>query len=90
VSSIPAEQRASLLKTLSSWTVAKGDPPAIVFFGTADRLLIPAREFIKKYYDAGNRIELYTAEGLASSMSPGWAPELPGGTKRHCCGPTNF
>ena len=40
-----------------------GQPPAIVFFGTADRLLVPSREFCQKAIDLGNRCELWTAKG---------------------------
>ena len=40
-----------------------GQPPAIVFFGTADRLLTPSQEFCRKAIDLGNRCELWTAEG---------------------------
>lgn len=40
-----------------------GQPPAIVFFGTADRLLVPSREFCQKAIDLDNRCELWIAEG---------------------------
>lgn len=40
-----------------------GQPPAIVFFGTADGLLTPSQAFCRKAIDLGNRCELWTAEG---------------------------
>jgi acetyl esterase len=48
---------------LSMWDVIKGGPPAILFFGTEDDLLPPARDFVAKMKAAGNRVELYTAAG---------------------------
>lgn len=39
----------------------KGAPPAIIFFGTADRLLEQGQEYLKKSKELGNRAELYTA-----------------------------
>lgn len=41
----------------------RGQPPAIVFFGTADRLLTPSQAFCRKAIDLGNRCELWTADG---------------------------
>jgi acetyl esterase len=41
----------------------KGNPPTIVFFGTQDSLLGPGRAYVRKSLAAGNRVELYTAEG---------------------------
>ena len=35
----------------------------LLFFGTDDDLLVPARSFVKAMAAAGNRVELYTAEG---------------------------
>jgi len=43
--------------------VSKDTPPAIVFFGTADRLLPHGRAMLAKAKEHGNRVELYTAEG---------------------------
>jgi acetyl esterase len=43
--------------------MAKGMPPAIIFFGTEDRLLAGGREFLTKGRELGNRVELYTAAG---------------------------
>src|SRR5262249_60619761 len=48
---------------LSEWKVSKGGPPAILFFGTDDALLAPAREFVARMEAAGNRADLYTAAG---------------------------
>ncbi|MBI5773267.1 MAG: alpha/beta hydrolase [Verrucomicrobia bacterium] len=39
----------------------KGTPPAIIFFGTADRMLSQGEEFLAKSKELGNRAELYTA-----------------------------
>ena len=44
--------------------VQKGCPPGIVFFGTADALLPQGRGFVAKSLALGNRIELWTAEGM--------------------------
>lgn len=38
-------------------------PPTILFFGTADRLIEPAREFLTKSKELGNRAEMESAEG---------------------------
>jgi len=43
--------------------VAKGMPPAVIFFGTDDRLLAGGREFFAKGRALGNRVELFTAAG---------------------------
>jgi acetyl esterase/lipase len=40
-----------------------GQPPAIVFFGTSDRLLVPSQKFCEQAIGLGNRCELWTAEG---------------------------
>jgi len=48
---------------LSEWKVSKGGPPAILFFGTDDALLAPAREFVARMEAAGNRADMYTAAG---------------------------
>jgi len=39
----------------------KGTPPAVIFFGTADKLIAHGEEFQAKSRDLGNRVELYTA-----------------------------
>ncbi len=57
------EEQQALGSFLSAWKVTKGGPPAILFFGTDDALLAPARTFVKQMTAAGNRVELYTAEG---------------------------
>jgi acetyl esterase/lipase len=41
----------------------KGNPPAILLYGTEDPLLAGGREFVGKSIELGNRAELYTAEG---------------------------
>lgn len=43
--------------------LAKGLPPALLLFGTADKLIEGAKEFIAKSKELENRAELYTAEG---------------------------
>jgi len=43
--------------------VSKDTPPAIVFFGTADRLLPHGKALLAKAKEKSNRVELYTAEG---------------------------
>jgi len=43
--------------------VQKGQPPAILFFGTKDGLLVGAQHFVKASKKAGNRCELLTWEG---------------------------
>ncbi|MEO7649129.1 MAG: hypothetical protein ABIZ80_01555, partial [Bryobacteraceae bacterium] len=50
---------------LTSWKVTKGGAPAILFFGAGDPLLKPARTFVREMAAAGNRVEMYTAEGQA-------------------------
>jgi acetyl esterase/lipase len=43
----------------------KDQPPAIFFFGTADRLLPPSEQFCREALRMGNRCELWTAEGMS-------------------------
>ena len=59
----PKEEQATMRAFLSAWKVTKDGPPAILFFGTDDALLAPARAFVKQMIAVGNRVELYTAEG---------------------------
>jgi len=67
----PPEQAAQLHerigedpKSLSpAHHVRKGAPPAIVFFGTADRLLAGGQYFCDEMKKAGSRCELVTYEG---------------------------
>jgi acetyl esterase/lipase len=40
----------------------KGTPPALIFFGTADRMLGMGEEYIKKASELGVKAELYTAD----------------------------
>jgi acetyl esterase/lipase len=44
--------------------LTKDVPPAIIFFGTADRLLVGGEEYLRKAQELGLMAELYTAEGL--------------------------
>jgi acetyl esterase len=44
--------------------VTKGAPPAIIFFGTNDRLLAGARYLKRRMKEEGNRCELMTWDGL--------------------------
>lgn len=46
----------------------RGLPPAIFFFGTADPLLAPSREFGEKSIALGNRVELWSAAGMSHSF----------------------
>ncbi len=39
-------------------------PPAIIFFGTADKLLVMGEEYVRKAKALGLTAELYTAEGM--------------------------
>jgi len=48
---------------ISSWTVGRTGPPAILFFGTQDPLQDKARDFARQLAAAGIRTEFYTAEG---------------------------
>ena len=57
-------EKDRVVKLISAMNVPQpGEPPAIMFFGTADRLLPPSREFCQKALTLGNRCELWTAEG---------------------------
>ncbi len=44
--------------------LVQGAPPAIIFFGTNDRLLKTAEEYVAKAKPLGLDVELYTAEGM--------------------------
>ncbi len=69
-------------KFLSEWKVAKGDPPMVFFFGSADKFLDGSRAVAAASARLGNRVELYTAAGLghgffndaatAKNGVPGW------------------
>lgn len=41
----------------------KDSPPTLIFFGTADRLLVHGEEFTKRSKELGHRTEMSTAEG---------------------------
>lgn len=43
-------------------------PPTILFYGTADPMLAQGEEFVKKAQERGQRVELYTAEGVGHSF----------------------
>ncbi len=66
-SRLPAQQKEMAAgpvgRFILNWTVTKGGPPAIVFFGTEDTLLEGGRKFVRQLLDAGTRAELYTAAG---------------------------
>lgn len=57
------EQIRTLEPVISAWSVRKGGPPAILFYGTADELQETGRAFVEQMIAAGNRAELYTAAG---------------------------
>ncbi len=54
--------------------VAAGLPPALLLYGTADRLIEGAKEFLAKSKELGNRAELYTADGQGHGFfnKPPW------------------
>lgn len=54
------EKKAKMIDPLSNY--ARGAPPTIMFFGTADRLMEPAKTFVAKGIKLGNRVEMYTAD----------------------------
>jgi acetyl esterase/lipase len=57
--------------------IAPGNPPAIVFFGTKDKL-VPvktAEEFKQKMEAAGNRCELFLYDGQEHGFFNSWHPE---------------
>jgi acetyl esterase len=69
------EGREALAKQLSPLNAPqKGMPPAIFFFGTADRLMEPSHEFCEKALTLGNRCEFWTAAGMPHSFfnRPPW------------------
>jgi acetyl esterase/lipase len=55
------QQRQKLGGFIANWKVTKAGPPAILFFGTKDDLLLKARDFAAGLIAAGTRAELYTA-----------------------------
>jgi acetyl esterase/lipase len=57
------EKRERMVRFLSAWKAEPKGPPAILFFGTDDALLAPARIFVQQLAAAGNKVELYTAAG---------------------------
>ena len=60
----PGESTAGAPCTvMESWKVARGGPPAILFYGTEDVLQGGGREFARQLNAAGTRVEYYTAAG---------------------------
>lgn len=58
------DQRASRARGLSMvHHIEAGQPPALVFFGDADPLAAPATSWMQRMRSAGNRAELFLAEG---------------------------
>lgn len=45
--------------------LTKTSPPTILFYGTADKLIVQAEEFMKRSKELGQRTELFTADGQA-------------------------
>jgi acetyl esterase/lipase len=69
------EEQAKLARNLSpNEFISKQTPPAIIFFGTKDQLGIGGQEAIDKSAIAGNRMELYLAEGMTHAFfnKPPW------------------
>lgn len=60
----PGAEPPRSMPVLSAWSVKKGDPPMIQFFGDADQLLAGGRAVAKEYAAKGNRSELYLAAGV--------------------------
>jgi acetyl esterase/lipase len=58
------EKRQALLALSPLHHVAPGLPPAILFYGTNDAFLAHGRAWRDKGRAVGNRVELWTAEGL--------------------------
>lgn len=54
--------------------LAKGLPPALLLYGTSDRLIEGAKVFVAKSKELGNQAELYEAEGLGHGFfnKPPW------------------
>ena len=76
------EERAAEAKLLGAWTVRKGSPPMILFFGSQDKWLEGGREVARRSAALGNRAELHVAPGVghgffndsrsAKNGVPGW------------------
>ncbi|MBI1895981.1 MAG: hypothetical protein HYS04_05515, partial [Acidobacteria bacterium] len=61
-SSAPRNEYEKLAAAASPNTyIRKGAPPAIMFFGTADPLLEPARKYVREAHALDNRVELFLA-----------------------------
>ncbi len=82
VPGMAGEERASESKLLGAWSIRKGSPPMILFFGSKDKWLAGGREVARQSVALGNRAELYIAPGLghgffndsskAENGVPGW------------------
>ena len=58
------EEKKALVKQISPMEYLEGEcPPAILFYGTTDRILSEGRRFVEKSLALGNKAELWTAEG---------------------------
>lgn len=66
-----AEHEQTLKQILPLDQPQKGMPPAIFFFGASDPLLAPSRVFCEKALGLGNRLELWTAAGMAHGFFNG-------------------
>lgn len=65
----PEEEKDRMADLLSAIDRPRTDqPPAIMFFGTDDRLLAASRDFCGKAEAAGVRCELWTADGQGHSF----------------------
>lgn len=54
--------------------VSRTTPPALILFGTSDRLIVHGEEFLKRAQELGQRTEFYTAEGTGHGFfnKPPW------------------
>lgn len=69
-------------RVLSSWKIAKGAPPMVLFFGSEDPLLAASREMARQAAQQGTHVEFYVAPDqkhgffndakTARNASPGW------------------
>ncbi len=69
-----AELTAMAMKMSPAAFLTASAPPAILFFGTADRSLEQGRRFTEKSRKLGNRVEFYTALGVKHGflIQPPW------------------
>ncbi len=57
------DNKEAVKKVTPNLNIRKGQPDALMCFGTEDKLLEGAKEFMAKSKDLGNQVELYLAEG---------------------------